>query len=665
MKKCLLALLALCFCGNLLASAPLQILSAVARNNGCNDPQRGSIAVTISGGVAPYVYSVCYNFDPAGGCDTIQASPSTNALEYTFTNLFVQQTGFSSFFVFVSDSAGSSVQFPRSLIGIQFPGVAAVTFNVASASPACVGGNGSIIVTADGGNGLYSVSLNGGAFTPPAASPVTIPAAPGTYTVDVQDSSGCPQPPSQQVTVNQSTATPVTFTASATNALCHDTNGTIAISAQGGSGLYTFSLDGGPFFPAFQASPFSFPAPPATYTVAVQDSNGCSGGQLQTITILNPAPVTFAFTTSGSCKGLPNGSISVTSASGGSGKGYTASLNDGPFLQIPITFSNVAGGTYSVIAQDSQGCQSDTGRIIVPSSTPITSIFAVKKVTMNGGTDGAISVKQMYGGTGPFTWDIGTGVTQSTAVPFTGLAADVYTVTVTDSNGCLVPFQQVFVTEPESPEIVEVISTNATIIPPAVIPPAFTLFAAARKNVAEKPAEPQELSSLQAVPTLPNGSLRIIADSRTSLQYSINGLAGPFQDSPLFTGLVAGTYQLAVRPRPDCTGAQAIGCGVVGAVAALHATATITPADCATGGLGSITVLVSGGTAPFLYSLNGGDFQGSPVFNNVKSGTYTISVLDADGHTATIPVAVPSVRTPTGNLLVDFIGSQFCEGCVA
>jgi hypothetical protein len=46
---------------------------------------------------------------------------------------------------------------------------------------------------------------------------------------------------------------------------------------------------------------------------------------------------------------------------------------------------------------------------------------------------------------------------------------------------------------------------------------------------------------------------------------------------------------------------------------------------------GQISVTPSGGTGPFLFSLNGGFFQPDPVFTNLPSGIYTVSCLDANG----------------------------------
>jgi len=62
---------------------------------------------------------------------------------------------------------------------------------------------------------------------------------------------------------------------------------------------------------------------------------------------------------------------------------------------------------------------------------------------------------------------------------------------------------------------------------------------------------------------------------------------------------------------------------------------SVTTTNCATPF--GITVNASGGTAPYLYSINGGTtyIDNGGLFNNVPVGSYTISIIDANGCTAT------------------------------
>jgi gliding motility-associated-like protein len=67
----------------------------------------------------------------------------------------------------------------------------------------------------------------------------------------------------------------------------------------------------------------------------------------------------------------------------------------------------------------------------------------------------------------------------------------------------------------------------------------------------------------------------------------------------------------------------------------------------------TITASVQGGTGPFLYQIDGGEFQSSNEFTGLSSGTHTLTVKDVQGCTnLSIPVIVidyPKYFTPNGD----------------
>src|SRR5690606_29473230 len=67
----------------------------------------------------------------------------------------------------------------------------------------------------------------------------------------------------------------------------------------------------------------------------------------------------------------------------------------------------------------------------------------------------------------------------------------------------------------------------------------------------------------------------------------------------------------------------------------------------------TLTILISGGTGPYLYQLDGSGFQMSNVFYDVPAGTHVVSVTDVDNCTdVTKEVVVfgyPKYFTPNGD----------------
>lgn len=77
----------------------------------------------------------------------------------------------------------------------------------------------------------------------------------------------------------------------------------------------------------------------------------------------------------------------------------------------------------------------------------------------------------------------------------------------------------------------------------------------------------------------------------------------------------------------------------------VNATETIS-GSCSLGATGSIVVNATGGIPPYMYSINGGAFQTSNTFNNITSGTKTITIKDAYCGTLTKTVVVDIKASP-------------------
>lgn len=128
-------------------------------------------------------------------------------------------------------------------------------------------------------------------------------------------------------------------------------NGTITVTATGGTPPYQYSINGGT---TFQTSNTFTGLAGGNYTVIVKDANNClSAPQTATLTLVNTMTISVA-KTDGNCNA--GGTITVTAAGGGNPP-YQYSINGGTTYQSSNVFSGLAAGTYNVVAQNiGSGC---------------------------------------------------------------------------------------------------------------------------------------------------------------------------------------------------------------------------------------------------------------------------------------------------------------------
>jgi gliding motility-associated-like protein len=95
----------------------------------------------------------------------------------------------------------------------------------------------------------------------------------------------------------------------------------------------------------------------------------------------------------------------------------------------------------------------------------------------------------------------------------------------------------------------------------------------------------------------------------------------------MITGLSAGAYDVSIT---DGNGCIAIGTVTLTEPDVFMIGFEVSEPDCFDQQLGSITVLPSGGVAPYMYSIDGTSFQISSVFTELEEGIYQITSLDAN-----------------------------------
>ncbi len=279
---------------------------------------------------------------------------------------------------------------------------------------------------------------------------------------------------------------------------------------------------------------------------------------------------------------------------------YTLTIKQG--TTTLSTFTNVSGaktdtlfpGNYTATLT-SAGCSSTVAFTIPPQAPPPTLSFAVTP-TCNGGAKGAVTVTpSSTAGVWTYRWAT---VPVRTGQTITGLPPGNYTVTATNSLGC-------------------VLTGTATVNSV----PGFTL------GFSQTGASCNGGNDGTATAT-PNGG---------SAPYTYVWGTNPVQNTQTATGLKAQTYAVIVT---DDSGCNVNGSVVVTQPAILVATATATPATCATASNGTATAAVTGGTAPYNYDWGNGQTAATAT-GLTAGGTYTVTVTDANGCLDTAVVTIP------------------------
>src|SRR5690606_13533692 len=302
---------------------------------------------------------------------------------------------------------------------------------------------GTITVTGvTGGTAPYTYSIDGVNFQ---ASNTFTGLTSGTYTVTVQDSSGCTSivdsitidalnPPTDMVFDN----TPLT---------CPSNTTTVTItSVTGGTGVLQYQITA----PASAATPYQTSnvftgLTPGTYTFQVQDENSCTYTETYTIAPLPTVALNTILTEGLDCTASPDAVISGTITSGVAPFTYAVSINGGAYTSLgatgtTFTYSTGTPGTYQFQITDANGCTAEsTVHTINPITPPVISaLVETNPILCNGDTNGSINVTlDTATGTPPFTINVfndTTGTDYGTQT--SGLPAGDYTVTVTDANSC-------------------------------------------------------------------------------------------------------------------------------------------------------------------------------------------------------------------------------------
>ncbi|MEQ8703548.1 MAG: zinc-dependent metalloprotease family protein [Phaeodactylibacter sp.] len=431
----------------------LQSVEVSTTENSCADASDGSIAASsIQGGEAPYVFSLNGGDSQPGAVFTGLAAGSydlqiTDAngselwiegiqiggpeplevnISLTGNDLSLQGSGGTPPYQYSIDGGttlGTPMEFSDlpngtySILTVDANGCStagSVTINLIIAAEVSATGascsdaaDGSLSIgTIEGGEAPYSYQLGEGAVQD---SPVFDNLAAGTYDLTIFDASG-----------NALQLQGLIVGAPALLELSLEVNLTsLALSAAGGTPPYQYSIDGGA---TLGMDAVFADLANGTYSVIVQDANGCTVAGQATINVIVAADAAVSDV---SCAAGTDGRIVIAGIQGGA-LPYTYSLNGGDGQSSP-EFEGLPAGPYAVQITDSNGSIFMLEGLLITEPAPVE-----LSVEVNGA---ALSL-QGSGGTPPYLYSIDGGTAFSDSGDFTGLGNGSYDLMVQDANGC-------------------------------------------------------------------------------------------------------------------------------------------------------------------------------------------------------------------------------------
>lgn len=562
------------------AGGPVLSISSMT-NVSCNHGHDATVILHATGGSGTLQYSL-------DGGATFQTSNS-------FLNVVAGNYG-----AVVKDASGCT---QSAVVIITEPSALSIT--ASSVKVSCHGGvNGQIRVTsASGGTGTFSYSINNSVYQ---SGTTFAGLAAGIYTVYVKDAAGCTA--STSVTVTQPAL--ISTSVSTTPAACNGSyTGSIAITATGGTGDYSYSISGLNY-----QNTGTFPELPAgNYVIRVRDENSCVATASAVIT--QPSAISANINATASTCGNSNGGF-LAIASGGSGSGYQYSINDTAFNSSG-SFNGLSTGTYYVIVSDGAGCGNIFPVSIIDANGPSITGIGHTNVSCHGGNDGTITINGVTGGTGTLQYSTN-GTTWQTSPVFNGLPSGNYIITVKDANGC-----------------------TGTVTQSLTQPNGFLVTTSVTNLLCHGDS---------------SGEIAVYASGGSGVFAYSNDNGITYQSSNVFDQLNAGSQTIYIRDAAGCT-------SVVSATltqpTSIVVSTGVLDVSCHGAGDGSIWLNAAGGTGQYLYSINNGLYQRGSVFPNLSGSVYSLHVKDSNNCVTTLSVPVHEPSVLDANHLVNNVS---CSG---
>lgn len=574
----------------------------------------GSIDLTVTGGMAPYVYAWSNG-------ELNEDLSMLDAGTYTVT---------------VTDATGCSPTM-EATIGDTPP----FTLSINSTPANCGQNDGAVDLSVTGGTGPFTYFWSNG-----ETNQDMINLAPGIYMPTVVDATGCSQ--TSSTTVEE--VSNLVLSAIPTHASCNGFDGAVDLTATGGTAPYQYIWDNGATTEDINNVPMG------DYDVTVTDVLGCTKTTNAIVNQLSDVVITPTVVDA-TCTGVCNGSVDLALANGTAP--FTFLWSHGSTDQ---NLANHCPNTYTVVVSDANGC-TQSASVTIGQTSDFAMSTSVTDATCFGACDGSIDLT-VTGGVFPYTYDWSNS---STAQDLDNLCAGTYSIIVTDAIGCLE--KSILTVNQPTNLVVNMVVTNISCfggndggidltVTGGTGPYTYDWAHIPGTN---NPADPNNLSGANYSCTITDsngctkainmaiGGFTALSLSNTtnnvlcfggnngSIDLSVSGGAGSYiyfwstnSTANDLIGLAAGTYTVTVT---DLNGCSKTLSATVSQSTAITTSGIVNQASCSGNSDGWIDISTIGGIPPYTYLWSNG--SALQDLQNLTSGTYTVTITDANGCTAT------------------------------
>lgn len=438
---------------------------------------------------------------------------------------------------------------------------------------------GNVNVNCSGGTATLTSSVSGGIMpytyqwsTGQTTSSIT--SGQGAYCLTVTDLLGCTSTDCGTISVPSPLNISISSTACSVNG---GNDGTATTVVSGGTAPYTYLWSNSGTTATITGLSYG------VYTVTATDANGCT--IVSSVVVNEPRCNAFSATATAisvSCFGDNDGSATATTVNGTSPFSYLWN----PSGQTTSSISNLTSGVYQCVITDANACFA-TVNISVTQPTQLINTMTHVNATTVGGTDGSATTNA-GGGTPAYTYSWSTGATTSSIGT---LSAGTYSVTITDAQNC---------------SLADSVQINE--------PPCSNLIAGvAATNVSCNGGN--------------NGTANAVVIMGVS---PISYLWSTGATTSSISGLAAGNYSVLIVDGINCSTFVNF---TITEPSPLSLALSPTDIRCENTNDGTIELTVSGGVTPYTYVWTNGLPTEDLV--NLSGGSYTVTVTDANGCTAT------------------------------